>query len=326
MSEQTIDPELPIEIESDVEITRGDRVRRIIDTYIVTPGKIIIKDKRAILGISIVFIYAFIGIFGTWLIEPTTLWEGERLEPPFQSWEHPLGTDASGRDLLTLLVYGTRPILMMVLSGALFATAMATFFGVVSGYAGGRIDQILSTITDIALTIPGLPLVIVLAVTLEPSHPFTIGILLTINAWGGLARNIRSQVLTIRNTDYVEASKAMGISTRGTIFKDVLPNMMPYILYNLMSSSRRVIFASVGLYYLGVLPYEQENWGVILDQAHSGGGLTSAAIFHWILFPMVVIVVLSVGLILLGQSADKLFNPRVRARHESSDGKVSDLK
>lgn len=317
MSDASIENEdIPLEVVSDVDQTWQDTVRSLVNAYILVPGRIMITDYRALLGFGIVFGYLFVGTVGVWLMEPTTMWDGERLVQSFETMAHPLGTDPQGRDILTLLVYGTRPILLMMLSGGLFIITVGTAIGTVAGFSRGRLDQILSTITDVALTIPGLPLVIVLAVTLNPESPVLIGILLAINGWGGLARNLRSQVLSIREEDYVEAAKAMNVSTGNVLLKDVLPNMMPYILYNFMSSMRGVLFASVGLYYLGVLPYSQENWGVLLEQAYSGGALTTWSMFHWILWPIVAVVVLSIGLILLSQSTDKLFNPRVRARHE----------
>lgn len=317
MSDASIENEdIPLEVVSEVDETWQDTARNLVNAYILVPGRILITDYRALLGFGIVFAYLFIGTVGVWLMEPTTMWDGDRLMQPFDTMAHPLGTDPQGRDLLTLLVYGTPPILTMMFSGGLFIVVVGTIVGTTAGFSRGRLDQLLSTITDVALTIPGLPLVIVLAVTLNPQSPVLIGILLAINGWGGLARNLRSQVLSIREEDYVEAASAMNVSTPSILLKDVLPNMMPYILYNFMSSMRGVLFASVGLYYLGVLPYSQENWGVLLDQAYTGGALTSWSMFHWILWPIVAVVILSVGLILLSQSTDKLFNPRVRARHE----------
>ena len=316
------DTDIPLEVVSDIEYDRADRLHDWLETHVVVPGRIVLSDYRAIVGVTILSLYVLMGTVGVWIMEPTGLWAGSRLELPFQSLAHPLGTDPQGRDMFKLIAFGTTPILLIVISGAVFSTSVATILGLTSGFVGGRTDQIISTITDIAITIPGLPLVIVLAVTLKPEHPLAIGVLLTINSWGGLARNIRSQVLAIREEEYVEVSKAMGISTRGTIMTNILPNMMPYVIYNFMSSARGVIFSSVGLYYLGVLPYTQENWGVLLQQAYTGGALTSWAMVHWIVWPILAVVLFSVGLILVSQSTDKLFNPRVRARHEDGDDGV----
>lgn len=308
--------DIPLEVVSDVEYTRVDSIRDIIRSFVLIPGRILLNDYRALLGASIILFYILLGTMGTWLLEPTTQWAGDRLMAPFESSAHPLGTDPQGRDLLRLIIYGTPPVLTMMFSGGLFVVIVGTIVGTTAGFTGGRVDSALSTVTDVALTIPGLPLIIVLAVTLRPQDPILIGILLAINRWGGLARNLRSQVLSIRENEYVEAARAMGVRTRTILKKDVLPNMMPYVVYNFMNAMRGILFASVGLYYLGVLPYNQENWGVLIDQAYSSGALTIWSMFHWILWPLIAVVSLSLGLILLSQSTDKLFNPRVRARHE----------
>ena len=316
MSDRQVDEDIPLEVVSDVDQTREDRVRDLLETYVVVPGRILITDPRALFGFGIVLAFVLIGTVGVWLLEPTEMWAGDRLVQPFQTLDHPLGTDPQGRDLLKMLIFSTPPILTMMFSGGLFVVVVGTVVGTTAGFSGGRVDDVLSTITDVALTIPGLPLLIVLAVTLKPENPVLIGILLGINGWGGLARNLRSQVLSIREEDYVEAANAMGVSTGSILLKDVMPNMMPYVMYNFMSSMRGVLFASVGLYYLGVLPYNQNNWGVLINQAYSGGALTIASMFHWILWPILSVVLLSIGLILVSQSTDRLFNPRVQARHE----------
>lgn len=308
--------EIPLEVVSDVEYTWGDTARDIFNTYVLVPGRILIDDYRALFGAGIVLFYVLLGTVGPWLVEPTTLFDGNRLVPPFQSLTYPLGTDPQGRGIMRLMIYGTPPVLTMMFSGGVFVVSVGTLIGTTAGLVGGRVDRALSTLTDVALTIPGLPLIIVLAVTLRPESPILIGIVLAINRWGGLARNLRSQVLSIRQDEYVEAATAMGIHTRTILKKDVLPNIMPYVMYNFMSAMRGILFASVGLYYLGVLPYNQENWGVLLDQAYSGGALTTWTMFNWIVWPLVAIITLSLGLILLSQSTDKLFNPSVRARHE----------
>jgi peptide/nickel transport system permease protein len=175
--------------------------------------------------------------------------------------------------------------------------------------------------TDIALAIPGLPLIIVISVVLEPRSPIVIGIVLSINAWAGLARSIRSQVLTLRSESYVEASRVMGESVPFIIRGDILPNIMPYVLINFVRTGRYVVFASVGLYFLGVLPSSTENWGIMMEYAYStAGALYTLESAHWLFFPMLAIVVLVFGLTMFSQGTDRLFNPRVRARHSDDVG------
>ena len=205
----------------------------------------------------------------------------------------------------------------MIASGAVFTVCLGTLLGTLAGYKGGTVDSVLMVVTDIMMTIPGLPLTIVLASALDiKGSPVVIGVLITVNAWAGLARAIRSQVLTLRDAEYVEASRIMGMSTPTIISGDIIPNLMPYITMNFVQQARAVIFGSVGLYFLGVLPYNSVNWGVMMNAAVNRAGATSSpAAFHWLLVPMLTIIVLALGLTLLAQGADRVFNPRVRARH-----------
>ncbi|MFP8958059.1 ABC transporter permease [Natrialbaceae archaeon A-CW3] len=308
-----------IEAVADETMSKRDRWMLSIERSVLAPARIVWSDLRARVGLLIITGFVVMGVVGTRVIDEPRVGEGGRLEPAFQSWAHPLGTDSVGRDVLGQIVHATPNMLLMILAGGVFTTVMATTVGTTSGYLGGRIDRSIMSITDIAMTIPGLPLVVILAAALSPQNPLVIGVILTINAWAGLARAIRSQVLTIRKNAYVEASKAMGISTASIIRRDVLPNIMPYVLINFVEAARNVIFASVGLYFIGVLPYDSVvNWGVMIDLAYQGGALQSSAATHWLLAPLFTITLLSFGLIMFAQGTDRMFNPRVRARHTTS--------
>ena len=313
--------ESPFEVVSSVEETRLDKLRKVYDSYIRAPFFIVWTDWRARIGFTIVFTYLFMGIVGPHIIEPTKVGEAGALAKPFQNWDYPLGTDQMGRDLLSQVVFSTTEILKMVVSGAFATVGVGTLVGAVAGYKGGWVDTVLSSITDIFINLPGFPTVMVLALLLPiGGNPYVIGLLLSIAAWGGLARAIRSQMLTLRGESFVEASRAMGIPSRDIIFKEIVPHLMPFVVINLTNAARRVIFSAVALYYLGILPFENLNWGITLNQAYSSGAHYRPGALHWFLVPMIAIIVFSVGLILLGQSLDRVFNPRVRARHEKRSG------
>ncbi|RKD89203.1 ABC transporter permease [Halopiger aswanensis] len=313
----------PFEVVSEYEESRGDRLRKLYDTYVYAPIAIIWRDWRARIGFSIVLFYLLMGIVGPYLIDPTQVAEGPALVEPFQNWEYPLGTDNMGRDLLSQTVHSTSTILKMIASGALVTVAVGTLIGGVAGYKGGTTDTVLSSITDVFINLPGFPLVMILAALLPVGeNPYMVGVLLSVGAWGGLARAIRSQVLTIRHESYVEAARGMGIPTHRIVFKEIIPQLMPYVVINLTNAARRVIFEAVALYYLAILPFSSSslNWGVMLNQAYQEGAHYTAGALHWFLVPMATIIGISIGLILLGQSLDRVFNPRVRARHEKTTG------
>lgn len=315
----------PFETVSAETMTRRERYTRAVKEWVVAPMLIVWTDWRARVGGFIILLYVLLGTLGVHLVDPPMVGEGPRLLQPFQSMAHPLGTDINGNDLFAQIVHATPPMLEMITAGALFTTVVATAVGAVSGYKGGTVDRLSMTVTDILLTIPGLPLVIVLALVLNPRQPWVVGIILTVNAWAGLARSIRAQVLTIREQEFIEASRLMGIPTWKIVLKDVTPGIMPYVLVNFVNSARTVIFASVGLYFLGVLPDTFLNWGVMMNYAYElGGGVYTSSTVHWLFVPLITIVILSFGLILFSQGTDRIFNPRVRARHVSGPGTDGD--
>jgi len=327
MSERTeslhgIDDGEAFEAVSDATMSRQERYRRLFDRWILAPGRIIWDDLRARIGASIILLYVLVGLFGPKLYKTPRVNQGPRSVAPLsEGLTYPLGTDNLGRDILAQLIHATPSMLQMITAGGLFVTIMGVAVGTTAGYAGGRTDRVLSLITDIVMTIPGLPLIVILAALLAPQNPIVTGLILTVNVWAGLAREIRSQVLSISRHSYVEASKAMGLSTPTIIVKDILPNIMPYVLITFVNAARQVIFASIGLYFLGVLPYDSVvNWGVMIDQAVSGGAMHVMSMAHWLIAPLATITLLSFGLILFSQGTDRMFNPRVRARHSTTTG------
>jgi len=305
----------PFRTTADVRETRWDRYRAKYEAYVLTPLSIIRNDPRALVGFGIMGLYAVLGFTAAFLMEPTEVYEGPAYLQPFRTMEFPLGTNKLGQDLLYQAFFSIIPLGQMMISGALLTIVLGTAVGVISGYKGGMIDRILSTLTDVFINLPGLPLVIVLSILFQPDSEFLIGFLLAVASWAGLARAIRSQVLTLREESFVEAARAMDIPTHRLVYKEILPHLMPYITVNTAQAAQTVIFSAVGLYFLGILPFTGANWGTMLSQAYSNRAFFNPERLHWLVIPLVFIIVFSIGLILLAQSLDRVFNPRVRARH-----------
>ncbi|MCU4717064.1 ABC transporter permease [Halapricum hydrolyticum] len=297
------------------EVTLRDRLSEYFEERIRKPALVAWSDGRTRIGLLIMSVYiamAFVAVFDLYRAPSTN--QAPRLETAFQSLDYPLGTTMSGVDLLSLIIHSTPDVLLMIIAGGLWATVIAVIIGTLAGYKGGMVDRVLMSFSDVMMAIPGLPLVIILAVTFNPKNPIVLGILINVNYWAGLGRSLRSQVLTIREDNYVEASRTMGMSTPRILLKDVIPNLMPYVTVNFVFAARYVVFASIGLFFLGVLPFSTQNWGVTLNYAYSGGALFTWQAAHWLIFPMIAIMGISLSLILLGQGMDRVFNPRVRTR------------
>lgn len=315
-TEQTQDESSPFTTVSEVELSRRERLENWYEEWIGAPFRILWSDIRARIGLLILLFYIGMGLIGPHFVRKPSPNQVDRFILPFQTWEAPLGSGGLGYSLLSQVVHATPPMLIMISAGALVSVTFGVSLGTVAGYKGGMIDRVLMTLTDMMLAIPGLPLLIVLATILNPQHPVVLGVILSIDAWPGLARSLRSEVLTLRDESYIEASRAMNVSTAKIVGFDILPNILPYILISLSRAAIGIIYASVGLYFLGVLPFTTLNWGVMLNQAFSTGTVMySLDVTHWLLIPMFTIILLTYGLILLSQGMDRLFNPRVRARH-----------
>ena len=303
------------------ETTRKERLHRKLDLYALAPFRVAWSDWRARIGIAIIVFFVLLGTVGVYLVSAPMNNEAAPYITWFQTWEVPLGTDNHGRPIDKMLVHSTPAILKMALAGVLFAVGLAIVIGVVAGYKGGTVDYVLMTITDIVMIIPGLPLTIVLIAIWQPRDPFFVGVVLAIDSWPSLARMLRSQVLTIREEEYVEAARAMGVPTRSIVQKDITPQLMPYIMINASNAAQAVIFAAVGLYFLGFLPAGGTyNWGVMMNEAYQQGGAMAnpGRAGHWLFAPMIMLTVFTMGLILFSQGMDRVFNTKIRARHSKT--------
>ncbi|WP_227132717.1 ABC transporter permease [Halorubellus salinus] len=298
------------------DLSRLDRYRDLYQERVYKPAVVAWSDWRTRFGLLIVGFYVVVALIAALGLYPSPETnQAPRYLLPLENMDYVLGTTATGTDLLALLVHATPEMMLMITSGAIWATGVAVVLGTVAGFKGGTTDRVLMAIADFVMAIPGLPLIMILAIAFTPENPLVLGVLITLNYWAGLGRSIRSQVLTIREQNYVEASRTMGTPTHRIIRKDIIPNLMPYVTVNFVTAARYVIFASVGLYFLGVLPIGAENWGITMYLAYStAGALYTIEAAHWLIAPMLAILFLSLGLILLGQGMDRVFNPRVRTR------------
>ena len=337
-----------IESENITPMSRRERWSDTFQSWVVTPFEIIWEDTRTKVGSIILVAYILMGTLGVWVTDPPKLNEGpsylgmlnsEHVIQPLGIpefsvlgwtytgiWKYPLGTNNWGVDIMEQAVHATPDMLLMALAGGGFMTGVAVLTGTLAGYKRGLVGRIILTAIDIQITIPGLPLLIVIAVAISPSNPILVGILLSIDGWPNLARSLYSQVISTREESYVEASRTIGLGPGAIIRDDILPSVMPYVMINFMRNTVRVIHASVALYFLGALPLTRNNWGIMLDKAFDNVSLLTLNNMNWVLTPIVLIGGLGFGTILLSQGLDRLFNPRVRARHSDEGDGLTDFK
>ncbi len=275
-------------------------------------GRVMRRKPSRMVGVGIVALFVLMGIFGP-LLYPNPLPRDDNALYASPSWAHPFGTDFEGTDVLALVVTGTRYVLLAGLTTAVITVALGTAIGLLAGFHRGRWDTVLMRLTDLQLTIPGLPLLLVLSTVWKFTSPVEMGVVLGLLGWGGIARAVRSQSLSLRERGFIEAAKGLGLSTRHIIGRELLPSMAPYIAMNMLIAVTGAIYAQVGLFFLGVLPFDANNWGVMLNLSVFGGGaLSSTAALPYLLAPLLAILLLTLGIVLVVDAMDEIFNPRLR--------------
>jgi peptide/nickel transport system permease protein len=223
-----------------------------------------------------------------------------------------LGTTNQGADAWAQLIFGSRISLIIGIIATGLSTAVGVIVGMVAGYFGGKVDEVLMRVVDFLLVIPGLPLMMVLAAFLGASIQNII-IVIAILGWTGTSRLIRSQVLAEKNKAYVESARAIGASDTYIMFRHILPNVTPILFANITLGVVGAILSEAGLSFLGLTDPEDPSWGRMLADARTGGAFTTGA--WWVvLFPGLMITLLSLSFTFVGHTLDQVLNPRLRER------------
>ena len=165
-------------------------------------------------------------------------------------------------------------------------------------------------VTDFVLAIPGFPVLLVLSTIWHFSSVLQMGVALGVFGWGGIARAVRAQTLSLRERGFVEAARGLGLPGGHIIRAEVLPNVAPFIGMNLMLQLTGFIYTEVGLFFLGAVPYSTNNWGVMLNNAvFQANAVTSPRALAYLLSPLICILLITLALVTLANAVDEFFNP-----------------
>jgi len=228
------------------------------------------------------------------------------------SRDHWLGTDYMAKDTWYQIVKGGRSLLLVAAAAAIMSTAISVVFGALAAMIGGKFDTIVLTLTDIVLTVPGIILLGVLAVYVKLNSPFLLALILASTGWPVLLRAVRAQVLSLKEREYVEAAKMLDLGTPHLLFREVLPNMMSYIVINFVAGMTGAIYGQVILYFLGLVSLSGNNWGLMIQQGYQQGALNNRDAMWYIMAPIVMITILQLSLVLISRALEDIFNPRLR--------------
>jgi peptide/nickel transport system permease protein len=221
-----------------------------------------------------------------------------------------LGTDALGRDVLTQFIWGSRISLLVGLAATVLAILIGSLVGISAGFFGARIGGVLMRLTEWFLVIPFLPLAIALAAILGPSIRNII-IVIGITSWPSTARLIHAQVLTLKQRDYVDRSRALGASNWHLMTRHIVPSVSPLILANTTLTVPVVILSEATLSFLGLGDPRNASWGQMLDEAFESGAVTLEA-WWWIVPPGLGIMLVVLAFTLVGQALEEILDPRLR--------------
>lgn len=233
-------------------------------------------------------------------------------KPP--SAKYPFGTESQGKDLLACMVVGTRMTLTIGLIAGCIGLGGGTILGFLSGYYGGVLDNIVKFIVDVLLTIPGFLLLVVIASTVkDPSSlkMVEMGLILSIVAWVRPTRTIRSQVLSMRERPFIMMAKLSGMSGIQIIVKEMMPNLLPYLVISLATAVSAAILGSLGLEALGIGNRRNPTLGMTIYWLRYYSAFLRG-MWWWVIEPVVAIVMTFVGFLFVSMGLDEFANPRTR--------------
>lgn len=288
---------------------------------IASQWDVLSNDRLVVYSVISLLFFSILAIFGP-LIAPygptERVYDSSgmvRYAPPvFLGGDSPaiLGTTPHGYDIFSQLLYGARPTIIIGLVAAVITTTVGTIVGLTSGYYGGRIDDLLMRIVDFAYGLPMLPTVILMVALLGPSY-LNIIIAIVLLQWRSSARVIRSQVLSVRQRQFVKSAKVAGASDRRIIVKHIAPNILPLaVLYGAFAMAWAIL-TEAGVSFLGLGDPEHVSYGVMLNNSFTHNAMMHGA-WWWFIPPGLFIVVIVLSGFLIGRGYEEVANPTLRKK------------
>ena len=272
--------------------------------------KIIWQNRKARFGLVVLAFFVLVAIFAP-LIAPHDPRNNDFVPFSQPSGTHWLGTTQAGEDIFSQFVYATRTSLIVgVLAGGL-ATIIGLIVGMVAGYAGGAVDEVLNFLINLALVIPLLPLMVVIAAYSPVKGLVTVIIVIGITSWAGGARLKRSQMISLKERDYITASLFAGDSMWRIVFKEIMPNMTSLIVVGFLGAAIGAIGAESGLSFIGVGDPLTISWGTMMLWANNSGALLGGQ-WWWLFPPGIALAVLITALAFVNFGIDAISNPHLR--------------
>ena len=225
--------------------------------------------------------------------------------------DYPLGTDGGGRDLLALIIVGAPNSLFVGLLASLIGMSLGIFLGFSAGFVGGRVDDTIRILSDVMITIPPLLILVVFQAAYGDVSLTMMALLIAGFVWQSPTRLIRAQVLSMKQSGYVQMAQLSGASTFDVMFKEMLPNLIPYLFGSFIANVTTSIVTAVGLEVLGLGPQRIPTLGRTIYEAINAGALIQN-LWWWWGIPTLLLALMFVGLLLINLGLDEVSNPRLR--------------
>lgn len=271
------------------------------------------RNPPLVVGVLILTVIVVFGLVGPFVIDQGATRTTAFAKDLSPSFDHILGTDSFGRDVMALIVVGTPQTLKIGLIAGVIALLVGSLLGFVQGYYHGAVGAVVRAFTDVTLTIPALLILITVASQVRQVSVEGMALIIAALAWPGTTRAIGAQVLTLRERAFVSVARFNGMSGPAIIVKELMPNMLPYLGASFVQAVSSAILFAIGLEVLGLGPQTTNTLGMTIywSQLHSA---VIRGLVWWWLSPIVVVVLLFIGLFLTSQGLDELANPRLRRR------------
>lgn len=267
-------------------------------------------NRKALVGALLLVFFVLLAVFPGQIApyDPNAMTFAPGLGPSAAHW---FGTTAQGQDIFSQLVWGSRQTLIIAFAAGGISTVLSVIVGVSAAYVGGITDGGLSLITDVLLVIPAFPLIIVVAAYLNNAGTLDIIFVLGVLGWPYGARQLRSQVLSLRNRDFLEAARVRGERTSFIIVGEITPTLTSLIVATFLGSAAYAVLAAAGLQFIGLGDPNSLSWGTMLYWAQSGEAL-QAGMALWAIMPGLFVAGLGAAFALLNYAFDEISNPALR--------------
>ena len=309
----TTEPAAPIELTDDSPpVGRSGRSRSPGFRALARLGKAIRSNRKASWGAGLLIFMCVIALIAPLLYPEYPNQTGQFRVGLGPSSHHLLGTNGLGEDLFSQILWGARPVLEIAFGVGILSTTIAVLIGVAAAYLGGLWDNVLSLLTDILLVIPLFPLLIVIAGYLQNSAGTGVMIaVITLTGWSYTARQLRSQALSLRKRDFLEAARVRGERPLYIIVVEIIPTMTSLLVASFLTNALYAVLFSSSLQFIGLGDPNQVSWGTMLHQAENNEAFQTGQSL-WIIAPGLCIVALGAAFALLNYAFDEVGNPALR--------------